>query len=102
MTKYLVTFLTAALLSFLLTPLIRMLSRKIEAMDLPGERKVHQRPMPGAGGVAIFLAFTLPDGGKNTYIYYKADKVKLLFDFFYLRKNGILNREMAEELKFDF
>jgi predicted transcriptional regulator of viral defense system len=36
---------------------------------------------------------------KNGYIYYKADKVKALFDFLYLRKNRILNREMAEELR---
>lgn len=36
---------------------------------------------------------------KNEYIYYKADKVKALFDFLYLRKNRILNREMAEELR---
>jgi len=36
---------------------------------------------------------------KNGYIYYKGDKVKALFDFLYLRKNRILNREMAEELR---
>lgn len=36
---------------------------------------------------------------KNGYIYYKADKVKALFDFLYLRKNRILNKEMAEELR---
>jgi len=36
---------------------------------------------------------------KNGYIYYKADKVKALFDFLYLRKNIILNQEMAEELR---
>jgi predicted transcriptional regulator of viral defense system len=36
---------------------------------------------------------------RNGYIYYKADKVKALFDFLYLRKKIILNREMAEELR---
>lgn len=36
---------------------------------------------------------------RNGYIYYKADKVKALFDFLYLRKKMILNREMAEELR---
>lgn len=36
---------------------------------------------------------------KNGYVYYKADKVKALFDFLYLRKNRILNKEMAEELR---
>jgi len=36
---------------------------------------------------------------RNGYVYYKADKVKALFDFLYLRKNSILNQEMAEELR---
>jgi len=36
---------------------------------------------------------------KNGYVYYKADKVKALFDFLYLRKNRIFSRGMAEELR---
>jgi predicted transcriptional regulator of viral defense system len=36
---------------------------------------------------------------KNGYVYYKADKVKALFDFLYLRKKMILSRGMAEELR---
>ena len=36
---------------------------------------------------------------RNGYVYYKADKVKALFDFLYLRKKMILSREMAEELR---
>jgi len=36
---------------------------------------------------------------ENGFIYYKSDKVKALFDFLYLRKNRILNREMAKELR---
>lgn len=36
---------------------------------------------------------------KNGYIYYKADRVKALFDFLYLRKDRILNKEMAQELR---
>jgi len=36
---------------------------------------------------------------RNGYIYYKADKVKALFDFLYLRKNSIFTKEIAEELR---
>lgn len=36
---------------------------------------------------------------KDGFIYHKADKVKALFDFLYLRKNMILNKVMAEELR---
>jgi hypothetical protein len=36
---------------------------------------------------------------RNGYIYFKADKAKALFDFLYLRKKMIRNREIAEELR---
>ncbi len=36
---------------------------------------------------------------KNGYIYFKAERAKALFDFLYLRKRMIRNREMAEELR---
>jgi hypothetical protein len=36
---------------------------------------------------------------RNGYIYFKADKTKALFDFLYLRKKMIRNREIAEELR---
>ncbi|MCG6533983.1 MAG: hypothetical protein L7F78_04695 [Syntrophales bacterium LBB04] len=59
MIKYLIPFLLSALFSYLLTPLIRLLSVKIGAVDLPEERKVHQKPMPSAGGLAIFIALII-------------------------------------------
>jgi UDP-GlcNAc:undecaprenyl-phosphate GlcNAc-1-phosphate transferase len=57
--KYLIPFLISVLFSFLLTPLIRLLAVKIGAVDLPGERKVHQKPMPSAGGLVIFVSSSL-------------------------------------------
>ena len=59
MIKYLITFLISLLFSFLLTPLVRQLSVKIGVVDLPGERKIHQKPMPSAGGLVIFLSSVL-------------------------------------------
>jgi len=35
----------------------------------------------------------------NNFFIYKAEKAKALFDFLYLRKNIILNKEMVEELR---
>lgn len=40
------------------TPLIRMLALRAGAVDKPGERKVHRRPVPCWGGLGIFLGFT--------------------------------------------
>jgi predicted transcriptional regulator of viral defense system len=36
---------------------------------------------------------------KHGYLYNKAERVKALFDFLYFRKNIILNRQIAEELR---
>lgn len=52
------------LLSFILaaalTWLVRRLAPRVGFVDKPGHRKIHHNPMPLGGGVAIFLAFSLP------------------------------------------
>lgn len=45
--------------SLVLTPLVGRLARISGAVDLPGPRKVHDRPLPRLGGVAVNLAFWL-------------------------------------------
>ena len=59
MLKYLLLFLLAAALSALFTPVVRAVARKFGALDLPGERKIHERPMPRLGGFSIFVAFNV-------------------------------------------
>src|SRR5262249_50292427 len=60
MKTYTVLFLLSAGISLLLTPLLLWLCRCFQWMDLPdGRRKIHARPIPRIGGVAIFLAFGL-------------------------------------------
>lgn len=50
--------LTAAVLSFGATPLIKMFARKVGAMDIPeDDRRMHKTPIPRMGGLAIFLGF---------------------------------------------
>src|SRR5882724_11119895 len=49
----------AALLCVLLTPLLRDIAIKCGLVDRPdGARKTHSRPIPLAGGLAIFLSST--------------------------------------------
>ena len=43
--------------SFILTYLAKNIANHVGAIDLPNERKVHQKPMPRCGGLAIFGAF---------------------------------------------
>jgi len=41
-------------LSLLLTPLVMRIAGAIGAMDMPNERKIHTRPVPRLGGVAVW------------------------------------------------
>ncbi len=57
MHPFLYTFLIALTISLLVTPLMRVLALKVKMVDLPNARKIHSRPVPYLGGVAISLAF---------------------------------------------
>jgi len=59
MLKYLVLFLLGMIATFLLTPVVRKAAIRLHVFDLPGERKVHHRPIPRLGGVSLFIAFNL-------------------------------------------
>ena len=50
--------LCAAVVSCVLTPLVKVLAKKVGAMDIPNdERRMHHVPIPRMGGLAIFLGF---------------------------------------------
>ena len=51
----LVTFIT----SLILTPIIKKVAIHVNAIDIPNERKIHKKPIPRLGGLAIFLTFML-------------------------------------------
>lgn len=51
----LITFIS----SLILVPFIRDIAIHINAIDIPDKRKVHKKPMPRLGGLAIFLAFLI-------------------------------------------
>ncbi len=54
----LAAFFLSGVLSFLLTPPVKRLAYKIGAVDVPKDtRRMHKRPIPRLGGLAIFFAF---------------------------------------------
>jgi len=53
---YLVVFGAAAATAFVTTPLVRRMSVLFGWIDRPSDRKVHPKPTPTVGGLAIFLA----------------------------------------------
>ncbi|MGB9840818.1 glycosyltransferase family 4 protein [Thermovenabulum sp.] len=60
MPKYLYAFFMAAALSYIFTPFAMKLAWKLGAIDVPKDtRRVHKKPIPRLGGLAIFAGFTL-------------------------------------------
>jgi UDP-GlcNAc:undecaprenyl-phosphate GlcNAc-1-phosphate transferase len=59
MLKYLILFLFSGVISLLLTPLVRSIAVHKKIFDIPGERKIHEKPIPRLGGISIFVAFNL-------------------------------------------
>lgn len=55
MRPYLLVFVTSAAVTFLATPMVRRLSMRLGWIDHPSDRKVHPRPTPTAGGIAMYL-----------------------------------------------
>jgi len=49
------SFMTSLLICMALIPLLRLLAGRFHIMDQPGERKVHQQPVPRVGGIAFGL-----------------------------------------------
>ena len=53
-------FVMAGVLSYLFTPLVKKLAYKIGAIDVPKDsRRMHKKPIPRLGGLAIFLGFII-------------------------------------------
>ncbi|MGA7874637.1 MAG: hypothetical protein WCA08_03160 [Desulfoferrobacter sp.] len=59
MTTILATFTVSLLFALLLTPSVCWIARRFGIVDQPSDRKVHLKPIPRLGGVAMFLAFLL-------------------------------------------
>lgn len=55
--KYLFTFLSAFLVTFVFTPFVASLAPRLSLLDMPEARRVHQRPTPTGGGIAVFAGF---------------------------------------------
>lgn len=89
MSRFIIAYLIAYLISLIGTPLTMKLAKKVDALDYPDEkRKKQKQPIPRLGGVAIVTAFVITAiisliylvKVKNTYI--KSDMRLHLTGFF--------------------
>ena len=70
LTRILVALAVAAAISYLSTPFVKKLAIKIGAVDVPKDnRRMHKKPIPRLGGLAIVIAFLL-----CTFLFVKLEK----------------------------
>jgi UDP-GlcNAc:undecaprenyl-phosphate GlcNAc-1-phosphate transferase len=60
MRAFFAAFCASAVLSALLTPLVRILALRVGAVSVPGGRHVHRAAVPRFGGIAICIALIAP------------------------------------------
>ncbi|MDI9432095.1 MAG: MraY family glycosyltransferase [Planctomycetota bacterium] len=56
MTTCIAVYLGSAIVALIVTPLVIRVAKRVGAVDRPGVRTIHERPIPRIGGVAIFVA----------------------------------------------
>ena len=54
---FIVAFVVTALISLVLTPLVREVARRLEIVDEPNHRRVNTQPIARGGGVAVGIGF---------------------------------------------
>lgn len=60
MLSYIKIGIFAAAVSFLFTPIVRMIAHKVGAIDVPrDDRRMHTKPTPRLGGLAIYFSILL-------------------------------------------
>ena len=59
MPVYVLAFILAVGVALFITPVVIGLAKKTGALDKPDPRKVHKKPIPRIGGLAIFSAFVI-------------------------------------------
>lgn len=55
--QYSIVFLIALGASYFITPIIAKLAKALKILDKPAENKLHKRPIPRLGGLAIFIGY---------------------------------------------
>lgn len=57
---YLPTLIISMFITLILIPFFRKMALKMNAVDIPNERKVHSAPMPKTGGISMAIAVLIP------------------------------------------
>ncbi len=56
MIKYIVVFVISLVSAWFLVPYVKKLAPALKMVDQPDERRIHKKPIPRNGGIAVFIA----------------------------------------------
>lgn len=60
MSELFLAFIVSAIASVILTPLVKRFAIKVRVIDIPKDkRRIHKKPIPLLGGIAIYLSFLI-------------------------------------------
>lgn len=79
---FILVFVTALVLAFVLTPVAACLAARIGAVDRPAPRRVHEKTTPRLGGLPIFVAFFAAIGVSLLYPRSDASELTRLLGLF--------------------
>ena len=83
-----------AIISFLLVPLIKKLAYKLIILDKPNSRKLHRKPIPNIGGIAIFISFLIT----VFYLKYFTEINFENFNIIFLASLGVISIGLLDDL----
>lgn len=72
MRLYFIAFGAALVSVLILTPVVRWIAERLGAVDIPEDRKVHEKITPTLGGVAIYLSMMI---GAGVYLIFGHNRV---------------------------
>lgn len=87
------------LLVALFTPVVKRIAIHMGALDIPNERKVHKKPIPRMGGLAIYFGFLL---GYMIYGTHSAQMNSILIGSFVILIIGIIDDVRPLDAKYKF
>lgn len=99
--KLIIQLFFTMMLAAVLTPLIKLLAFQIGAVDMPNKRRINTKAMPTAGGLAIFLAFSLSVMWEFRHVLFESNVLPILLGTLIVVITGLIDdvRELSPSQK---
>ncbi len=54
---FIIKLFITGIFAIIITPIVKLITFRLGAVDMPNERRINKKPMPTSGGLSIFLTF---------------------------------------------